>query len=305
MDYSEVKLRVHVKDVETAAAIANMVVPYGLYIEDYSDIEELAPQIAHVDLIEQELLERDREHAVVHFYIAPEENPGEAISFVQERLDAQGIGYAVELEKVREEDWATAWKQYYHPTKVGERLVVVPSWETYKKSQNEVILTIDPGMAFGTGTHDTTRLCLQMLEKFVNTDTVLLDIGTGSGILAIASVLLGAKSALGVDIDEVAVRVARENAKENGVGIQFVSGDLVKSVKGKYSLITANIVADVIIRLLPDLDQYLDEDGVFLASGIIDARKGDVEQALAENGFHVTSCLEAGGWVAFSAKRTK
>ena len=229
MQYSEIRIRVRTQDVDTAGAIAGLVVPYGFYIEDYSDIEELAPQIAHIDLIEQELLERDRTHAVIHLYISPDENPAEAVSFLRERFDAAGISYTVQTDLVDEEDWATAWKKYYFPTKIGERLVICPSWESYAPAPGETVLTMDPGMAFGTGTHETTRLCIQLLEEAVTPGMDLLDIGTGSGILAIAALLFGARAAVGVDIDEVAVRVARENAKANGVGgrARFIAGDLL------------------------------------------------------------------------------
>ncbi|MEM1484715.1 50S ribosomal protein L11 methyltransferase [Oscillospiraceae bacterium PP1C4] len=305
MQYSEVKLKIATQYIDTAAAIANMVVPYGLYIEDYSDIEELAPQIAHVDLIEQELLERDRENAIIHIYISPEENPMEAISFVSERLDAEQIPFTVETGKINEEDWATAWKKYYFPTKVGDKLVVCPTWEEYKPAEGEVVLVMDPGMAFGTGTHDTTRLCMQLLEQAVDANTELLDIGTGSGILAVASLLLGAKRAVGVDIDEVAVRVAQGNAQANKVSdrVTFHAGDLTEKVSGKYNVVSANIVADVIIRLVPSLSQFLTDDGVFIASGIIDTREIDVIDALTGAGYILSDRRESGGWVALALKR--
>lgn len=303
MQYNEVTLKVPVGFLEPAAAIANLVVPYGLYIEDYSDLETEAPRIAHVDLIERELLERDREHALIHLYIPGAENPAEAVSFLRERFTASAIPYEVTEASVNEEDWATAWKKFYFPTKVGERLVVVPSWETYEKAQNEVVLTMDPGMAFGTGTHDTTRLCMTLLEQYAGPGATLLDIGTGSGILAVAALLLGADRAVGVDIDQVAVRVARENAAANGVDSRcaFLCGDLADKVSGKYSIITANIVADVIIRLTPDLRRFLSPGGVFIASGIIDAREADVLAALKEAGLTVKERRASGGWVALAA----
>lgn len=304
MQYSEVKLIISTADLPTAEAIAGMVVPYGLYIEDYSDIELVAPQIAHVDLIEQELLDRDRTHAIIHVYIAETENPAEAVSFISERLDAENINFSVAIESVNEEDWATAWKKYYRPTKVGERVVVCPSWENYSKADNEIVLTLDPGMAFGTGTHDTTRLCIRLIERFVENGTSMLDIGTGSGILAVAALLLGAKNVVGVDIDEVAVRVAKENAELNGVSdsVKFLAGDLTDKVSGKFNLVSANIVADVIIRLLPSLAEFLTDDGVFIASGIIDTRESDVVNALAAAGYQLTGREESGGWVALAAK---
>lgn len=304
MQYSEVKLKIATADLPTAEAIAGMVVPYGLYIEDYSDIEVVAPQIAHVDLIEQELLDRDREHAIIHVYISPEANPAEAISFISERLDAENIDFSVDVESVDEQDWATAWKKYYRPTKVGERIVVCPSWESYEKSDDEIVLTLDPGMAFGTGTHDTTRLCIRLIERFVTSGVSLLDVGTGSGILAVAALLLGAKNAVGVDIDEVAVRVAKENAEINGVSerVKFLAGDLTDKVSGKFELVTANIVADVIIRLLPSLAEFLNEDGMFIASGIIDTREADVISALSDAGYELIGREESGGWVALATK---
>ncbi len=305
MQYSEVNIKIPTAYVDTVSDIANMVVPYGIYIEDYSDIEELAPQIAHVDLIEQELLERDREHGIIHIYISPEESPLEAISYLKERLEALNIPYQVDSQQVDEEDWATNWKKYYFPTKVGNRLVVCPSWEQYTPKEGEVVLTMDPGMAFGTGTHDTTRLCMGLLEDAVTPETKLLDVGTGSGILAIATLLLGAKEAQGVDIDEVAVKVAKENAQANGVSqkVTFHAGDLTQKVSGRFNLVTANIVADVIIRLIPDLDRFLTEDGTFIASGIIDTREQDVVEALEKAGYHVTKREESGGWIALAAMR--
>ncbi|MBC8584011.1 50S ribosomal protein L11 methyltransferase [Youxingia wuxianensis] len=305
MQYSEVRVKIPAKRVETASAIANMVVPYGIYIEDYSDIEQQVPQIAHVDLIEQELLDRDRETAVIHVYISPQESPLEAISFLEERLNKEQIPYEIETDKIEEEDWATAWKKYYNPTKVSDRLVVCPSWEEYTPEQEEVVLLMDPGMAFGTGTHDTTRLCMQLLEQYVDKDTNLLDIGTGSGILAVAALLLGAKSAVGCDIDQVAVKVAEENARLNQVEERatFHCGDLTQKVTGKFHVISANIVADVIIRLVPQLDGLLEKGGTFIASGIIDTREMDVIDALAGAGYILDERRQSGGWVALAVKR--
>ncbi len=304
MQYQEIIFQVPALQVDTAAAIANLAVPYGIYIEDYSDIEETAPKIAHVDLIEQELLERDREHALIHLYIPLEQNLGEAISFLQERFQAAAIPYTVTQNVVNEEDWATAWKRYYSPTKIGSRLVVVPSWESYQKKPDEIILTMDPGMAFGTGTHETTQLCLQLLEQYISSESHLLDIGTGSGILAIASLLLGGKNAVGVDIDETAVRVAKENAAANGVAdrIEWIAGDLAQKVNGKFHIITANIVADVIIRFIPDLKRFWMPGSVFIASGIIDSREQDVIQALSKAGMKILQRVTAGGWVALAAE---
>ena len=165
-------------------------------------------------------------------------------------------------------------------------------------------MRLDPGMAFGTGTHDTTRLCLELLEDCVGPDTHILDVGTGSGILSVGGVLLGAASALGVDIDPVAVKVANENAELNGVSdkTEFVCGDLTDKVHGTFEIVTANIVADVIIRLLSTVKNYLVKGGVLIVSGIIDTRADEVENACHEAGFATERRLEHGGWVAIQLR---
>ncbi|MBQ6579294.1 MAG: 50S ribosomal protein L11 methyltransferase, partial [Oscillospiraceae bacterium] len=205
---------------------------------------------------------------------------------------------------VNEEDWANNWKQYYHTQRIGKRIIVTPSWEEYTPAEGEVQMRLDPGMAFGTGTHDTTRLCLELLEEVVTPETRILDVGTGSGILSVGGVLLGAPSALGVDIDPVAVKVANENAEINEVTgkTEFVCGDLTDKVHGKFEIVTANIVADVIIRLLSTVKNYLLKGGVLIVSGIIDTRADEVENACHEAGFVTEKRLEHGGWVAIKLR---
>ena len=151
MDWTEIKIEIAASQVDAAAAIAQMVVPYGIYIEDYSDLLTEAPKIAHIDLIDEDLLAKDPAKAVIHVYISPDDNPAEAIAFLREKLTAAGIGQSISTEAVKQEEWSTAWKQYYHPLHLGRRLVVCPSWESYERAPDEVVLTLDPGMAFGTG----------------------------------------------------------------------------------------------------------------------------------------------------------
>ena len=177
MDWTDLQITVPAKDIDTAAAIAQMVVPYGIYIEDYSDLTEEAPRIAHIDLIDEELLAKDRSNAIIHIYISPEQSPAEAIAYLTARLDQEPIPYTVDTSAVKEEEWSTAWKDYYHPTPIGRRLVVCPTWEEYAPREGEVVMRLDPGMAFGTGTHHTTRLCAGMLEETVTPGCRLLDMG--------------------------------------------------------------------------------------------------------------------------------
>ncbi len=306
MDWTEVQLRIPTADIDEAAAIANMAVPYGIYIEDYSDLEQGAREIARIDLIDEALLARDRGTAIIHLYIDPQDNPPEAVAFLRERLAAAGIPHEVVAQTVNEEDWANNWKKYFKPLAVGKKLLICPSWETANNPDGRAVLSIDPGMAFGTGGHDTTRLVLETLERYITDGCAFLDIGCGSGILSIAACLLGAGSALGVDIDDLAVRTAIENGEINGLTpptYTILKGDLAKDVEGQYPVIAANIVADAIIALSPAVPALLAPDGVYIVSGIIDTREADVQAALAACGFAVVARHEHGGWLCLVCKQ--
>ena len=302
-NWTEIQIKIPAPEAERAGDIANMVVPYGIYMEDYSHLEEEAMEIAHIDLIDEELLQKDRDTAIIHVYISPEENPAEAVSFLRERYEAVGIPCEISQGACREEDWLNNWKKYFKPMPVGEKLLIRPLWEEEYDPQGRTVLHLEPGLAFGTGTHETTRLCLELIERYLSPDSKLLDVGCGSGILAISSLLLGASHAYGCDIDALAVKTARENAAVNQVASRctFLQADLTQGLSGQYDLICANIVADVIIRLLPDIPRYLAPDGTFIASGIVDVRKQDVLTALAAQGFTLDTLEEEGGWVCLAA----
>ena len=299
MEWTDIRLTVAQKDAEQAEAVATMIAEGGIYIEDYSDIEEQVEQIAHVDLIEPELLEKPRDVVIIHLYLEPGAQPAETLAVVQARMEAAGIAYTVETEGIEQEDWQNGWRKYYHPLEIGRRLAVVPSWQEY--DTDRVKLLLDPGLAFGTGGHETTSLCLEALDELVQGGERMLDIGTGSGILAIAALKLGAASAEGVDIDPVAVRTAVENAALNQVKDRFsgLVGDLSDQASGTYQIITANIVANAIISLSPAVPGLLAEGGHFIASGIIDTRADEVEEALRAAGLTVAARKEKRGWVCF------
>lgn len=305
MDWFEILITVPAGQTETAGAIANMTVPYGIYIEDYSDLEKGAREIAHIDLIDEALLAKNREESVIHIYLSPEANTAEALSFLQERLTAAGVPFTLSTGSVRESDWADNWKQFFKVTEIGQRLVIRPTWEEYVPDGSREVLHIDPGAAFGTGTHATTRICLELLEKYIKDGDRMLDIGCGSGILSIAALLLGAGRAVGVDIDPLAVKVAAENSVLNKVDDRaaYICGNLADRVEGTYNLICANIVADVVMALTPDAGRFLAEDGVFLCSGIIDLRGEEVENCLAQNGFEIIEMIERENWRAYAARK--
>lgn len=301
MNWTEITVSVPGEYTETASAIANMTVPYGIYIEDYSDLETAAWEIAHIDLIDEELIAKDRKNSIIHIYISECDNAAEALQFLKERLTAEGVPFEVGSVGVDDKDWNENWKKYFHSIEIGDRLAVVPSWEEYENKDGRVCLSIDPGAAFGTGTHATTSLCLGILDECVAEGNTVLDIGCGSGILAIASVLLGAEKALGVDIDAQSVKTAQENAEINSISdkTEFIVGDLADKVSGKYNIVCANIVADIIIKLLPDVGQFMTEDGILIVSGIIDIRKDDVLAAVEQNGFRIESEAYRENWCAF------
>ncbi len=314
MNWTEVKIYTTTAGIDPLTGSMLDLGLQGFMIEDAQDFDEfLHDTTPHWDYVDQAVMEKMKDcETCVTIYVADNPQGMEELMQVRQilaRLKAQDPDgkygrLELEMKDVDEEDWSNAWKKYYHPVQVGEHLVVCPSWEAYDRKPDEVVLTLNPGMAFGTGTHDTTRLCMELLEKYITPQDTVLDVGCGSGILAITAALLGANKIIGCDIDEVAVKVAGENAALNGVQdrIAFHQGDLTSQVEGSFQIICANIVADVIIRLSEDAGRYLAKDGIFITSGIIDTREQDVLNALEQNGFQVIERRTSGGWVALACK---
>ena len=301
--WTEIKISVSADDIDKASDIANVVVPYGIYIEDYRTLEEEVEEIAHIDLIDEDLLKKDRSRAFVHIYLEPDVQPSEAVAFLSERYNAEGIEHSIELLDCAEEDWRNNWKKYFNPIPVGEKLLIRPSWRDDYDAGERKVLSIDPGLAFGTGGHETTRLCLEMCEKYLKEGDSVLDVGCGSGILGIATLLLDAKNAVGVDIDATAVRTAKENAEINGVGDRFtaICGSFTEKVEGKYDIVLANIVADAIMFLSEGVKDFMKDNAVYVMSGIIDTRADEVKQSVSRYFDIIEEHLE-NGWVCFAAK---
>ncbi len=298
-DYNQIRVTTTKENSETAIAVMTAMEFFGgLMIEDFSDIDACP-----WDYIDEELLKKDKTHVSVSGYVAS----GENITGILERLHVMlPEGSSVEVIGVNEDDWANNWKKYYKPIHVGENLVIKPSWIDYEKSGDEIIVELDPGMAFGTGTHETTRMCMEHLEKYITPASRVLDVGCGSGILSLTSALIGAREITGVDIDPVAVKTAAENGRLNGfIPPRYVmlKGDLVDKAEGKYDVIVANIIADVIIKVCPDIKQFMEEDGVFISSGIILDRKEDVQNAFVSNGYNIVDVKTEGEWVSFVCKK--
>ncbi len=310
MDWTEIKITVDTKDIDTAGDIANMVVPYGIYIEDYSDLEREAMEIAHIDLIDEDLLAKDRTKGIVHIYIDPQDHPQEAAAFLTERLAAAGIENEIDLTQCKNADWENNWKQYYQPLKVGSKLLVVPEWLHPENPEHRVEVLLDPGMIFGTGAHASTQMCMEELERAIQGGEEVLDLGSGSGILSITALLLGAAHATGVDIDPKAEDIARQNAAINQLGpdrFTALTGDVIsdkammEKLKGSYDIVLANIVADVIIPLAPAAAGFLSEDSVFICSGILNTRLAEVLTALENAGMQILSTQQQDDWCRVTA----
>ena len=306
-NWVDIALKVNVADAEAAELLIGESTPYGIYIEDYSRLEEETLEIAHIDLIDKDLRAKDRENVIIHLYIAESENPHEAVGLIEEKLKSAGIAFSRTLTEIQQEDWANNWKQYFHQLKIGKKMLICPDWETADNPEGRAVLYLEPGMAFGTGTHATTCLCMEVMENYITPDTQVLDVGCGSGILALSALLLGAKCAEGVDIDEKAVKTAVQNAARNGYGepqIHFSQGDLTEKISGKFNLIVANIVADVIVLLCKDITNYMTEDAYLIVSGVIMESEAQVKEAFAEARLTVLDRHEKEGWLSFVLQKS-
>ncbi len=284
------------RDLDGIVAVMSML-DNGLMIEDYSDFSLNG---MYGELVDESILNADREIVRVSLFVPEERSPLEYREFLTTRLPALGIEATIELEGMNEDDWAESWKQYYKPVPLG-RVTIVPAWEEYDAGEDEVIIRMDPGMAFGTGTHETTRLVIRLMQDEPLENKRVLDVGTGSGILSICASKLGAKSCNAYDIDPLAVKVARENCLADGCdNITVGVSDLLRGVDlsgGKYDFCVANIVADIIIRMLPDVRDYVKEGSPLILSGIIGERANEVREAVIKTGFTVEKEINENDWV--------
>lgn len=307
-------------NIETLSAgqevLSNLLIAAGVggfEVIDPQDFQEFLDTVTpHWDYVDEELLKRQSDRTIIKVYAADNEQGLAMFKDIEERIEAlrqtpDATLYGtleITVCDLPEEDWQSGWKQYYKPIHV-ERLVVVPMWEDYTAADGETVMKIDPGMAFGTGAHETTRLCLKALTKLDLKGKTVLDVGCGSGILSIGGVLLGAESAFGCDIDQLAVEGARRNAALNGLENKtaYAAGDLLSVVEGQYPVVVANIVADVIKMLLKDIHSVLLPGGTFIASGIIDTRKEELLEAIEAAGLTVLNVEEERGWVAITTRK--
>lgn len=311
MKWSEISIHTTHEAVEAISNILHEAGAGGVVIEDPFDLtKERDTQFGEIYELNPD--DYPEEGVVIKAYLPVNSFLGETVEAIKEAINNLmlyniDVGRnKVTISEVNEEEWATAWKKYYNPVKISERFTIVPTWETYERvSTDELIIELDPGMAFGTGTHPTTVMCIQALEKCVQLGDTVIDVGTGSGILSIAAAMLGAKSVRALDLDPVAVDSAKLNVKLNKVHhvVTVMQNNLLDHIDQTANVIVANILAEIILRFVDDAYRLLEPNGYFITSGIIQAKKQEVKDGLVNAGFTIEETLTMEDWVAFIARK--
>ena len=287
----------------------------GTMVEDRADIPDPDKPNGYWEIIDPNLINTLPEDVLVHAWFEPDEKFADRMGALKARMaELKSADLGIDMGSldmntvnVHDEDWSEVWKKFYKPFRAGKHLVVKPTWELYDAQENDLVMEIDPGMAFGSGTHETTGMCLELLEDVMLQQPVesVIDVGTGSGILAIGAAMLGAKDVLAIDIDPTAVKVAKENVEHNGLQhvIRAVEGNLLESTDGVCQVCVANIIADVICMFAKPLIPHIVEGGLFICSGIIKEREQDVVNALNEANYTILEIRRKGEWVAMLSRR--
>lgn len=309
MKWIEVRIKTTEEASDAVCEMLTQIGAGGVVIEDPNDIRREISKPNSLDYADENFLESLGTDVDIKAYFSEEKDRealasliNEKLLFISRFLDI-GEGF-MGMSDINDEDWANAWKKYYKPFRLSDHIVIKPSWEDFKQPGNDIVIEMDPGMAFGTGTHETTRMCAMLIEKYIKKDDAVIDIGCGTGILSIVAAKLGASGITAVDVDEVAVRVTRDNCRMNGTNdvVSASVGTLLDIKKLKADLIVANIIADVIIDISKDLAYYLKPDGLFITSGIIKERKQQVIDEYQKHGFEMIESMEISEWVAIVFK---
>lgn len=306
MKWLEISVKTNSNAVDTVSEILTRFGANGVSIEDKINFDKDFGEI-NWDYVDESAISND-ENAWVRAYYHEDTDIGSTIQNIDEALKKAGehleIGeYDINSKFVDQEDWQNEWKKYYKPVKIGKSIIIKPSWEDIETKDGEIIVELDPGMAFGTGTHESTKMCIGLLEKYIRKGNKLLDIGCGSGILSILGAKLGCEKILGIDIDSLAVKTSLENFRINNVqntasAQKAIINDLAEY---KYDVVVANIAADVIMDITPKVFKFLKENGFFIVSGIIKERKEEIIKILTDNHFEIKEISNMGEWVAIAS----
>ena len=313
MDWIELTVHTTTQGAEVVSEALMLSGATGTMVEDRADIPDPDKPNGYWEIIDPKLIDSLPEDVQVHAWFEPDATFQERLQALRSQLDMNrrlapevDLGtLAIDTVNVKDEDWSEVWKQFYKPFRAGRSLVVKPTWEPYNPQPGDRVIEIDPGMAFGSGTHETTGMCLELLEEAVHGGERVIDVGTGSGILAIGAALLGAKDVLAIDIDPTAVKVARENVAHNHLEqtVTTLEGNLLEKVDAQCEVCVANIIADVICMFAAPLNDHIVPGGLFICSGIIKEREQDVTGALLAAGYAILEIRRKGEWVAMISRR--
>lgn len=310
MNWTRITVKTTTAASDVVADIVAEISPTGVIIEDRHDVLGYDRPREQWDYVDEHLADSFEAEVCVRGFT--EENHGEeAAALVCERLARAKANnpefdwgtLTVLSETVKDENWAENWKKFYKPFKAGKKIVIKPSWEEYEAKQGELVLEMDPGAAFGTGSHETTKMCICLLEEFIGKDSTVIDVGCGTGVLAMCASLLGAKDVCAIDLDPAAVTVAKKNASEGNFNIKCVQGNLLEGDFGACDVVVANIIANAVMALAPAARKHLNENGVYITSGIINERADEVQSAIAANGFTLIKKMTQGSWTAFAWRK--
>ncbi|WP_226656817.1 50S ribosomal protein L11 methyltransferase [Pseudalkalibacillus hwajinpoensis] len=311
MKWSEISIHTTNEAIEAVSNILHEAGASGVVIEDPMDLVKVW-DTTFGEVYQLNPDDYPEEGVILKAYLPVNSFLGETVEQIKEAINGLlvydiDLGHnTVQISEVNEEEWATAWKKYYKPVKISERITITPTWEDYQPvTTDEIIIELDPGMAFGTGTHPTTVLCVQALEKIIQPGQRVIDVGTGSGVLSIAAASLGADSVDALDLDEIAVKSAALNTKLNKVHhkINVSQNNLLEGVEESYDVIVANLLSEIIVRFTDDVARVLKPGGAFITSGIITAKKQEVKQSIMDQGLEIEETLQMEDWVAFIARK--
>lgn len=311
MKWTEICIHTTNEAIEPISNILHESGASGVVIEDSQDLVKQHDSL-YGEVYDLNPDDYPEEGVYIKAYLPMNSFLGETVEEIKQAINNL-ILYDIDLGKnhitmseVNEQDWATAWKKYYKPVKISEKITIIPTWEDYEPvNSDEIIIELDPGMAFGTGTHPTTVLSLQALEQYVKAGDTVIDVGSGSGVLSIASILLGADSVYAYDIDDVAVKSTTINAKLNQVEdrVQVKQNNLLDGVEAEADIVVSNILAEIIVRFIDDAYKQLKPGGIFITSGIIQGKKQEVKEKMIESGFELLETNQMEDWISFVAKK--